>query len=319
VMLLGTASRPGHALIDGKALEASWGAQQKTLRFAVPAGRHTIALGDQPHEITSHEPPPLRVQIADQTAALPGYARRRARDVLYNWWGSIALKQDDRYRLALRGPGDTGAGAVVNWDGKPIEFSRDGDGAAATLWARPGHHYVTLSGTQPTGSMELKPLGQGSAEARMLPKAWSPPDDAIVHEAEEAAAEGRVKGKIMEKVAASGGVAHAVWDTPGQWAQWRFTVPEDGRYNLVIRAASVYDDIYRELMLDGEPLQGAPVAKFESTGGWCRTTDDWRYFRIADGEGRPVVLTLSGGEHVLRMEQLDGSMNLDVLAFVPAE
>ena len=144
----------------------------------------------------------------------------------------------------------------------------------------------------------------------MLPADWELPEGALTVEAEDLAAEGDVKAKRIEKVAASGGLAHVGWDTAGQWAEWTLAVPADGEYELLFRAASVYDGIYRELRLDGELLPGAGLAGFESTGGWCRSSNDWRWFRVAE----PVRLSV--GNHVLRMTRLEQSMNLDLIALI---
>ena len=63
-------------------------------------------------------------------------------------------------------------------------------------------------------------------------------------------------------------------------------------------------------------LPGASIVEFTSTGGWCRTTDDWRYFQVHDAQGKPVVLDLAAGEHVLHMLRLEASMNLDLVALL---
>ena len=137
-------------------------------------------------------------------------------------------------------------------------------------------------------------------------------------EAEEASAEGMIRGKLMKKVGASGGIAHCCWDTEGQWAEWAFNVPAAGEYELLIRPASVYATILRELTLDGNPLSSqVSVVRLRGTGGWCRTTDDWRYFAVMDSRGKPAQIQLSSGKHTLRMAQLGSSMNVDLFAWQP--
>ena len=123
----------------------------------------------------------------------------------------------------------------------------------------------------------------------------------------------------MKKVGASGGIAHCCWDTEGQWAEWQFEIPEAGDYQLLIRGASVHDEIVRELVLDGKPLTRAvSVIRLEGTGGWCRSTDDWRYFLVATQDGTPLRVAIDAGQHSLRMTQLGGSMNVDCLVWEPA-
>ena len=121
-----------------------------------------------------------------------------------------------------------------------------------------------------------------------------------------------MKGRIMEKVGASGGLEHCVWDTDGQWAEWVIPVAEAGTYDLLVRGASEYDNILRLVHVDGEPLApGLEVVRFRGTGGFCRTRDDCRYHLIGGADGAPVRVRLSPGEHRLRMERVTGSMNLD--------
>jgi len=60
------------------------------------------------------------------------------------------------------------------------------------------------------------------------------------------------------------------------------------------------------------------VATFTSTGGWCRATDDWRWFRLVTEDGEPLAIRLTAGAHTLRMTRLASSLNLDLFALVPA-
>jgi len=150
----------------------------------------------------------------------------------------------------------------------------------------------------------------------MLPTDYSPPEASIVIEAEKPSAEGEVKALIVEKVAASGGLAHCSWDTDGQWAEWEFAVPRPGTYRLLIRGASEYDYIVRAVKLDGEPLAGSlGAARFSGTGGWCRTANDWRYFVLTGADGKPLSVPLSEGTHRLRLQRIGGSMNIDCLVW----
>ncbi len=301
-------------LVDGEAAEIRRDDALSLITVHLSAGEHQVAWGPDPERVISHELPPLQVRVGEATSELQGYARRRASDVLRNWWGRVELPADDRYRLAIEGI--SGARPLVAWDGREVELAVEGAAATATIWDRPGGHSLTVGTAGEIGGISLTAHNQSSVPAEMLPKEWSPPETAALHEAEDVAAEGTVKGKIIEKVGASGGVAHTTWDSPGQWAEWQVEVPADGEYELLVRAASVYDEIYRELHLDGELLQ---VAGFASTGGWCRTTDDWRWFRLLAEDGGALALPMTAGEHTLRMTRLAGSMNLDVFALVPVE
>ncbi|MGD9494881.1 MAG: DUF4962 domain-containing protein [Armatimonadota bacterium] len=296
-------------MVDGEPAEAR--REGALMMLVLPAGKHRVTWGSRPAQVGSHELPPLRVRVGEAVSELQGYARRRVEDVPHNWWGTVELPADDRYRLVIAG---VTRAPLVTWDGREVELTLEGDTATGVLWDRPGAHQMTIGAAEPLGEVALQPLNLSSVAAEMLPKGWSPPRGAVLHEAEDVAAEGAVKGNIVEKVAASGGVAHTTWDSPGQWAQWRIELPAAGDYVLLIRAASEYDDAVRELAIDGETVQ---ITAFGSTGGWCRTTDDWRWFRLATPGGAPLAIPLTAGAHTLRMDRLAGSMNLDLFALVP--
>ena len=296
-------------LLDGEPAQARHDGALMTL--VLPAGEHRVTWGPDPEQVGSHELPPLRVRVGEATSELLGYARRRVEDVPRNWWGTVELPADDRYRLEIAGVTQA---PLVTWDGHRVELALEGDTATGVLWDRPGAHQMTIGAVEPLGEVALEPFDLSSVAAEMLPRAWSPPEGSVLHEAEDVAAEGEVKGNIVEKVAASGGLAHTTWDSPGQWAEWRIEVPRAGDYALVIRAATVYDDVFRELAIDGETVQ---VTAFGSTGGWCRDTDDWRWFRLVTEDGAPLAIPLTAGEHTLRMDRLASSLNLDEFALVP--
>ncbi|MEA3401712.1 MAG: DUF4962 domain-containing protein [Armatimonadota bacterium] len=302
----------GQLIVDGEHVRERVEAD-KHLTLALPVGEHTIAWGRSPDRALSHPLEPLAVRVGDTASQLQGHARRRATDLRRYWWGPVELPADDRYEVRLEAAGPR---SRVTWDGRGVELEAEGEALTGVIWDEPGQHHMTISAAGPIRSVALVPRGVSSVAAEMLSREWSPPEGAILHEAEDVAEEGGVKGRLMEKVGASGGIAHAVWDSPGQWARWRIEVSAEGDYQVLIRAASVYDRIARDLQLDGELLQ---VASFASTGGWCRTTDDWRWFRLMTEAGQPLAIHLSAGEHALRMTRLAGSMNLDLFALVPAQ
>jgi hypothetical protein len=307
--------RPGKALLDDEATELDFDGGSRTIMVSLTAGEHTLAYGPDPERAVSHPLHALAVRIGNTEGNLEGYARRRALGLLRNWWGQVEVPKHDRYALEITGI--SGPEPVVSWDGEDVELSTEDDRATATMWAQTGSHYLMMGTEGEVETVSLAPSGLESAPAKMLPADYKLPDGAVVVEAENVSAEGEVKGRIVEKVGASGGVAHGNWDARGQWAEWKLNVPRAGEYELLIRAATVYDEVVRELLLDGEALPGASIVEFTSTGGWCRTTDDWRYFQVHDAQGEPVVLDLAAGEHVLHMLRLEASMNLDLVALLP--
>ena len=185
---------------------------------------------------------------------------------------------------------------MVGLDGKPVDLS-----GGARRWLQAGRHAVLLSGPDVAPDLRLTPLPTELLPATMLPVEYASPAGALVVEAEKPASEGQVKGQVMEKVGASGKLAHCVWDTEGQWATWQCTVPREGDYRLLIRGCSEQLEVLRSLQVD----QALYDLRLSGTGGWSRTTSDWRYFAL------PTKLHLKPGAHTLRLEALSGSMNLD--------
>jgi hypothetical protein len=155
-----------------------------------------------------------------------------------------------------------------------------------------------------------------------MPRTFRPGPNDVVLDADNPGprAQSRRKGRRVQKVAATGGSAFCHIDGPIQWAEWRFSVPKTGDYQVWVRAAGKPSVVDREVRIDGRAVPGPHVAvRMHGTGGWCRTRDDWGWFRIATAVGRPAVVHLNKGRHMLRWEYLGGSQNLDVFLFRPAD
>ena len=282
---------PASGWLDGQPVAAKDGG------VAVPAGQHTLVLAGTFNDLASHEAAPLLVRHGEQEASLAGYASRRTEGFQVTHWGTVTTDRAEIVTIEAEGDLDRieidGHDAVL---GEPLTLAA----GAHLILAR---HQGTLRGLH-FGVSRTAPV-----EATMLPKDAGL-DGAIWVEAEQPTAEGDVKGKLIEKVGASGGVAHCVWDTDGQWAEWTITVPADGAYRLVIRGAGDDGDALRAVSLDGQPWSEAAVVRLAPTGGWCRETDDWRIFEV------PKDMQLAAGEHLLRLRRLSGSMNLDRIGVV---
>ena len=268
--------------------------------------------------------------VNDKRSELQGYQRRLPDYMLRYWWGQIELPRRDRYQIAIDGwPGK--APPRVRLDKRTVEL---GAGRAAAVWLAEGPHTLSMAGKATLDVRKVETNGRGPTPfsvtftgqgvrlvpTKMLPERFAPTKGSVIVEAERTSAEGKIKGKLADKVGASGGKAHCCWDTQGQWAEWQFDIAAAGDYELLIRGASVHSMILRELGLDGRPLlPGVGVIRLTKTGGWCRTTDDWRYFLVVDASGRAARIHLEAGKHALRMAQLGGSMNVDLFAWQPAQ
>ena len=95
------------------------------------------------------------------------------------------------------------------------------------------------------------------------------------------------------------------WTHPGEWIQWDFEVPEDGYYNISIKARQMYQRgalSARTVYIDGEvPFKDLEAITFAYNTSWEMRT-------LSDREGKPFRFYLKEGSHTLRMEVTLGEM-----------
>ena len=95
------------------------------------------------------------------------------------------------------------------------------------------------------------------------------------------------------------------WTHPGEWIQWDFQVPEDGYYNISIKARQMYQRgalSARTVYIDGEvPFEDLEAVTFAYNTSWEMRT-------LGDKEGNPFRFYLTKGDHTLRMEVTLGEM-----------
>lgn len=95
------------------------------------------------------------------------------------------------------------------------------------------------------------------------------------------------------------------WTHPGEWIQWSFEVPEDGYYNISIKARQMYQRgalSARTVYIDGV----VPFAELEAVTFAYNTS--WEMRTLADKEGTPFRFYLTKGSHTIRMEVTLGEM-----------
>ena len=294
-----SAGRPSTLLLDGQPVTALFDPKPQTLSLVVPAGEHTLVYGREPQQLLPHELPGVPVTGFGQEVKLEGYDRPLGRGRAVYHWGAFELSQPAHCVFQPDGE------ASLSLDGQPLATEQ-------RVWVTAGRHYLSAAG--PLTALAVAVSDERLHPSELLPKPYRPEGPIVVIEAETPVAEGRVKGQIMEKVGASNGLAHCVWDTPGQWAEWLFTVAVENDYELLIRGCGEHEDVWRDILLDGQPLfRDGGVVRLGATGGWSRDRDDWRYFRI------PGAVHLTRGEHRLRLSQLGGSLNLDDLVWRAVE
>ena len=95
------------------------------------------------------------------------------------------------------------------------------------------------------------------------------------------------------------------WTHAGEWIQWDFEVPEDGYYNISIKARQMYQRgalSGRTIYIDGEvPFRELEAVTFAYSTSWQMRT-------LADEKGIPFRFYLKKGAHTLRMEVTLGEM-----------
>ena len=95
------------------------------------------------------------------------------------------------------------------------------------------------------------------------------------------------------------------WTHPGEWIQWDFEVPEDGYYNISVKARQMYQRgalSARSVYIDGEiPFTDLEAVTFSYSTGWDMRT-------LGDKDGNPYRFWLTKGSHTIRMEVTMGKM-----------
>ena len=95
------------------------------------------------------------------------------------------------------------------------------------------------------------------------------------------------------------------WTHPGEWIQWDFEVPEDGYYNISIKARQMYQRgalSARTVYIDGEvPFKDLEAVTFAYNTSWEMRT-------LGDEKGDPFRFWLTKGSHTIRMEVTLGEM-----------
>lgn len=95
------------------------------------------------------------------------------------------------------------------------------------------------------------------------------------------------------------------WRTNGQWIEWDFEVPENGYYNILIKARQNYSRglvSNRRIYIDGEvPFNELNEVSFSYL-------NDWETKELGGEDGTPYEFYLEKGKHTIRMEATLGGM-----------
>ena len=249
--------------------------------------------------------------LAGRKVGLSGHTQPLPAGGITTWWASVEMAERARCRVTVEGW--TGKRPPhIRLNNKLLEEQETTIAAGTTLFA--------ITGTGQFDRVVIAPRTYRTIDALPLPKDTKPAEGDIVIDPDAPGpteAHGQ-KAKVMDKVAATGGKAYCCIDGPIQWAEWQFTVPADGSYQLFVRGASEHETIDREIQIDATPFPiPDAMVRMQGTGGWCRAQDDWAWNAIANPEGIPASISLKKGPHTLRWNYINGSQNLDLLVLRP--
>lgn len=204
--------------------------------------------------------------------------------------------------------------AAIILNGAPV------DARAGLVWLNSSNP-IEVRVAEPTDAkLALRRIGLTGEphQARVLDEL--PPSAAII-EAETFVEHGLGSPtRYSHRTFLSGGVGVGEWIIPGMWLRWQIEPPTPGRYYLVLKGATHEPHADRVILLDGEPLGGKwQTFRFNYTGGYGAKPEEWAHLLVTGDGGEPIVLELAEGPHDLRMICLEGRLNLDYLALIPAE
>lgn len=100
-------------------------------------------------------------------------------------------------------------------------------------------------------------------------------------------------------------VGGEAWRSAGQWIEWEIEVPDDGFYNIMVKARQNYQRgsvSNRSVSIDGEiPFKELKEISFPYE-------NDWNSLTLSDKEGKPYSIYLSAGTHTIRLEAVLGGL-----------
>ncbi|MST99536.1 DUF4962 domain-containing protein [Victivallaceae bacterium BBE-744-WT-12] len=294
-----------------------------TVRDAMISGGTTLRFQDR--ELLRLDAPGAAALQKPRTAAPEKVQILTINDVPMQLERHVVSRSDGSSTTLYTGTLEIPADARLNMqvgsdDDRPVHFVLSNgsarhtntlSGNSATLFLNQGTYLFYLATAGNLRSVALRTSDAGRARGIMHPADYRLPENAVLVEAENPTPETRNSVEIADRPSASGGKTTANWSTAGQFAEWSFRVPESGRYRLLIRTATSYSQIFREITIDGKaPSGNIGTLQWGSTGGFGYSPEEWRWVEL------PCDLTLSAGEHRLGIRMLSGSANLDCFALI---
>ena len=143
-----------------------------------------------------------------------------------------------------------------------------------------------------------------------------PANTIIAIQAETFTAEGGGKiNTLTDRIGANGAVLQG-WNDVNHWLEWTIEAPQEGYYNFAICYAQEPGETVRRLIINGEDQEPSAPMLFKGTGGWARSSDDWRlHTALNPVSGAPLLLKFKAGANTIRINNESGQgANLDYLS-----
>jgi hypothetical protein len=194
-----------------------------------------------------------------------------------------------------------------------------GDGAQIShAYPNGGAYTVKLKVTNSAGE-SLSDIARINVPPSFLQDPKAPGN--ILLQAEEFAGQGGGEVQIVKGRVNADGNAVTMWEAHlNHWLEWKFEVPQDGRYEVVLRYASGSEKTTRAVQIDGAfPDAAMQNVVLPGTGGYSGSEDNWQFWRLLDSAQKPLQVALAKGAHTIRISNLGGGMALDYVLLQKAK
>ncbi|MGE4565312.1 MAG: DUF4962 domain-containing protein [Victivallaceae bacterium] len=178
----------------------------------------------------------------------------------------------------------------------------------AKFSAAAGDYLLAISSARPIEKIELS-IDRQAKTFDLLPSEPVIAPDAIRLEAEKPHRYTGEELYFLRRDFASGNIVGLRQHQAEQSLEWIFTIPQDGKYNLAILAANEDSKVIRDLILDHQLLH----TRWNSTGGDGRKAPHWKL------QSLPEPLTLSKGQHTLKLQFNQKTTALDAVILTPVK
>ncbi|MES2310357.1 MAG: heparinase II/III family protein [Verrucomicrobiota bacterium] len=121
--------------------------------------------------------------------------------------------------------------------------------------------------------------------------------------------------QIVEKVgASSGNGVKGFGSRVSQKIGWKFNVTHAGEYLVKLNYCTESPKVKVTLTMDGAaPCPGALDIPLAATGGWSTEENNWKNVVLTGVDGTLIKVSLTAGEHEIRLLKPTASVNLDSL------